>query len=125
MSIARQEKGQMITVKEDSMKHETVYYVFRYNLRPEAGAEYKQWLVDHSNGRSQQTGWTYVGTFCDVMGLGRYDYETRWELNNHGSVNTRPLDAETERRMQERLPFIEDGQVAMMKAVGGIASYAH
>jgi len=114
-----------MTVKEDSMKHETMYYVFRYNLRSEAAAEYKQWLADHSNGRAEQAGWTYVGTFCDVMGFDRYDYETRWELNGHGSVNIRPLDAETEKRIQDRLPFIEEGQVSLMKALSGIAPGVH
>ncbi len=107
------------------MKHETMYYVFRYNLRSEAAAEYEQWLADHSNGRAEQTGWTYVGTFCDVMGFDRYDYETRWELNGHGSVSTRPLDAETERRIQDRLPFIQEGQVSLMKALNGIVPGVH
>jgi hypothetical protein len=106
-----------MTVKEALMKHETIYYVLRYNLRSEAAAEYKQWLLDHGNGRSAQTGWTYVGTCCDVMGLDRYDYETRWKLNEHGSVNSRPLDAATEQRIQERLPFIQEGQVALLKAL--------
>ncbi len=107
------------------MKHETIYYVFRYNLRPEAAAEYKQWLVDHTGARSEQAGWTYLGTFFDVMGFDRYDYETRWELNGHGSVNTRPLDAETEQWIPERLPFIEEGQVALMKALNGIVPRGH
>jgi len=107
------------------MKHETMYYVFRYNLRSEAGAEYKQWLADHCNGQSEQAGWTYVGTFCDVMGFDRYDYETRWELSGNGSVNTRPLDAETEQRIQDRLPFIQEGQVSLMRALSGIAPGMH
>jgi hypothetical protein len=114
-----------MTVKEGLMKHETMYYVFRYNLRSEAAAEYQQWLADHSNGQAEQAGWTYVGTFCDVMGFDRYDYETRWELNGHGSVNTRPLDAETEQRIRERLPFVEEGQVALMKALSGIVAPGH
>jgi hypothetical protein len=114
-----------MTAREGLMKHERMYYVLRYNLRPEAAAEYRQWLADHGNSRSEQTGWTYLGTFCDVMGLGQYDYETRWELNGHGSVNRRPLDAETEQRMQDRLPFIEEGQVALMKALNGIGPRGH
>ena len=102
------------------MKHETIYYVFRYNLRPEAAAEYKQWLVDHSNGQSEKSGWTYLGTCCDVMGLDQYNYETRWELNGQGTVSKRPLDAETEKRIRDRLPFVEEGQVSMMQALRGI-----
>jgi hypothetical protein len=102
------------------MVHETIYYVLRYNLRPEATAEYKQWLADHSNGRSEQAGWTYVGTFYDIMGLDQYNYETRWELNGHGTVSKRPLDAEAERRIRDRLPFVEEGQVSMMQALRGI-----
>jgi hypothetical protein len=107
------------------MKHETTYYVLRYNLRPEAAAAYQQWLTDHSNGASEQTGWRYLGTFCDVMGFTEYDYETRWELNGHGSVSRRPLDAETEQWLQDRLPFIEDGQVALLKALNGITPRGH
>jgi len=101
------------------MKHETTYYVLRYNLRPEAGAEYAQWLADHAGTRSEQMGWTYRGTFFDVMGFDRYFYETRWEINGHGSVSCRPLDAETEQRVPDRLTFIEEGQVSMMKALRG------
>ena len=107
------------------MVHETIYYVLRYNLRPEAGAEYEQWLADHTGARAERAGWTYVGTFFDVMGVDRYDYETRWELNGHGSVNSRPLDTETEHQIQERLSFIEEGQVAMMKALSGMIPRAH
>jgi hypothetical protein len=97
-----------------------IYYVLRYNLRPEAASDYKQWLADHTGARSEQAGWTYVGTFFDVMGVDRYDYETRWELNSYGSVNSRPLDTETEQRIQDHLPFVEEGQVALMKALNGI-----
>jgi len=104
------------------MVHETLTYVFRYNLRPEAGADYQQWLADHADTRSEQMGWTYVGTFFDVMGFDRYTYETRWELNTHGSVIRRPLDAATERRAQDRLPFIEEGQVSMMRALRGLGA---
>ena len=107
------------------MKHETTYYVFRYNLRPEAAGEYKQWLEKQAGGRTEQAGWNYVGTFFDVMGCDRYDYETRWELNGHGSVMTRPLDAETERRIRDRLPFVEDGQVAVLQALNGIGPRVH
>ena len=108
-----------------SMKHETIYYVLRYNLRSEAAGEYQQWLADHTGARSEQAGWTYVGTFLDVMGADQYDYETRWALNSHGSVNTRLLDAETEQRIQDRLPFVEEGQVAVMKALNGIVPRQH
>lgn len=107
------------------MVHETTYYVLRYNLRPEAGAEYRRWLADHTGTRSEQMGWTYVGTYFDVMGLERYDYETRWELNGQGSVSSRPLDAETEQRIGERLPFVEDGRVSVMQAVRGVTQQGH
>ena len=102
------------------MKHKTTYYVLRYNVRSEGAAEYKQWLADQTGARSEQAGWTYLGTFFDVMGCDHYDYETRWELNGRGSVNSRPLDAETERRIRDRLPFVEEGQVALLEALSGI-----
>lgn len=110
------------TARDGPIQHETMYYVLRYNLRAEAAAEYGQWLKEQTNGGSEETGWTYAGTFCDVMGLDRYDYETRWAFTGHGSVSTRPLDAETEQRIQDRLPFIEEGQVALMKALNGIVA---
>jgi hypothetical protein len=78
-----------------------------------------QWLAARSSARSEQVGWTYVGTFLDVVGVDRYDYETRWEVNSHGSVNIWPLDTEAEQRIQDRLPFVEGGQVAVMKALNG------
>ena len=117
--------SQSMTMKNGSIKHETIYYVLRYNLRPEAGAGYEQWLADHTGTRSEQAGWTYVGTFLDVMGVDGYDYETRWELNSHGSVNNRPLDTETEQWIQDRLPFVEEGQVSMMKALSGMVPRTH
>jgi hypothetical protein len=66
-----------------------------------------------------------VGTFFDVMGVDGYDYESRWELNGHGSVNLRLLDTEAEQGLQDRLPFVEAGQVAMMKALSGIVPRGH
>jgi hypothetical protein len=117
--------SQSMAMKTGSMKHETIYYVLRYNLRSEAAAEYQQWLADHTGAQSEQAGWTYVGTFLDVMGVDRYDYETRWELNSHGSVNIRLLDTETEQRIQDRLPFVEEGQVALMKALNGVVPRGH
>jgi hypothetical protein len=102
------------------MKHDTIYYVFRYNLRSQAAAEYKQWLAKQAAGQAEQAGWTYVGTFCDVMGCDRYDYETRWELNGNGSVSVRPLDVKTELGLADRLPFVEEGQVALLKALNGV-----
>lgn len=102
------------------MKHESVTYVLRYNLRPEAGGEFTRWLADQAGGKSDRMGWTYVGTFFDVLGVDLYDYETRWELNGSGSVSRRPLDSETEQRIQDRLPFLAEAQVSMMRALRGV-----
>ncbi len=102
------------------MNHEPMTYILRYNLRPEAGAQFTRWLEDQAGNGSEHAGWRYVGTFFDVMGCDRYDYETRWELNGNGSVCRRPLDSETEQRIGERLPFMAEGQVSMMKALRGI-----
>ena len=104
------------------MIHETTYYVLRYNLRSEAGAEFTRWLAEQAGNGSEKAGWRYVGTCFDVMGCDRYDYETRWELNGNGSVCRRPLDTETEQRIGERLPFMAEGQVSVMKALRGVVA---
>lgn len=75
------------------------------------------WLESKANPGIQKAGWTYLGTWFDVMGFGQYDYESRWELNDHGSVNARPLTEETEQHLSDRLPFVEGGEVLLMRTL--------
>jgi hypothetical protein len=99
-------------------------YIFRYNLRPDGAADYHRWLSKQADASAQPAGWTYVGTWLDVMGFGHYDYESRWVLDAHGSVASRPLDEEAEKDAAAALPFLEDGQVLVLKGLSGIPARA-
>jgi hypothetical protein len=92
-------------------------YVFRYSIKPDRCGEYQQWLEANTNGGTQNAGWTYLGTWFDLMGFGQYDYESRWELNALGSVNTRPLSEETEQHLPDRLAFVQGGEVLLMRTL--------
>jgi hypothetical protein len=102
------------TAETRRQKEETMQYVFRYNVSANAATEYLQWLSDHSNGRVQKAGWTYLGTWFGAKGFGTYDYESRWDMNGHGSASSRSLDVGIEKRVAERLDFCESGEVHLV-----------
>lgn len=93
-------------------------YVFRYNLKPAKISQYQHWLADHRDAGSQRGGWTYQGTWFDLMGFGLYDYESRWELDDQRPFASPPLDCDGGRRVSERLEFVEDGEIYLIKPVG-------
>ena len=102
-------------------------YVFRYNVKPAKGAEFATWLTAQTsrdepprNGQTVYPAWTYVGTWLDVMSVGRYDYETRWRLEDRVSVRTRPLSPEAERNPAACLEFIDAGEVAVLNDLRGM-----
>lgn len=64
-------------------------YVQRYNLKPGKAGEYRQWLAEHAAllAKEAPPGWTYLGTWFTVHGLGQHQCETRWELTDYSALN--------------------------------------
>ena len=52
------------------------------------------------------------------MGFGPYDYESRWELDDQRPFASLPLDCDGGWRVSERLEFVEDGEIYLIKPVG-------
>ena len=102
-------------------------YILRFNVRHTRGAEFVEWLTAQTsrheplrNGHNVYPAWTYVGTWLDVMSLGRYNYETRWTLEDRVSVSKRPLSPEAERNPAACLEFIDAGEVAVLNDLRGM-----
>ena len=57
-------------------------YVARYDLKPYKAEEFMAWLEENEAAYAENAmeGWTYLGTWGTVHQLGRFDFETRWEL---------------------------------------------
>jgi hypothetical protein len=64
----------------------------RYNLRANKAADYVAWLKKNDDllRNGAPTGWTYLGTWFTVQGLGEYDVESRWELDDYATLGSGP-----------------------------------
>lgn len=70
-------------------------YVQRFSLNPSKWGECRQWFSDNAVllAKEAPEGWTYLGTWFTVRGLGRYDCEVRWELTDYSALPSFGTDA--------------------------------
>ena len=59
-----------------------------------------------------------AGHLVRPQGLSPYDYESRWELDDQRPFASLPLDCDGGWRVSERLEFVEDGEIYLIKPVG-------
>ncbi len=96
-------------------------YVSRYHLKPLKLTEYRQWLLDNESLLVEHApaGWTYLGTWFTVMGFGKYECESRWELDGYGTLGAGWGDETNQRLMREWMEFTDDtrdGENYLMKS---------
>ena len=101
-------------------------YVARYDLKPYKATEFIAWLEENeaTYAENAMEGWTYLGTWGTVHQLGRFDFETRWELEEYASLGA-GWGNETFQRLQlEWLEFIDqtrDMETSLMKSVSVVS----
>ena len=101
-------------------------YVTRYSLKPAKAGAFRQWLSDNATllAKEAPEGWTYLGTWFTVRGLGRYDCESRWELTDYSALGA---GFGTEAYQNAVLAFLEfvdtsiPGEATLMKSTTDIA----
>ena len=94
--------------------------VYRYNLKPGRAAEYLEWLNKNDDVFRTQApeGWSYVGTWFTVQGLGRHAAESRWELDDYATLGSGFGSEEYQRTLGEWIDFADpqDQETALMKS---------
>jgi hypothetical protein len=87
-------------------------YVTRYHLKPLKVAEYRQWLLDNESLLAEHApeGWTYLGTWFTVMGFGKFECESRWEVDDYGALGSGWGDETYQRLMREWMEFYDQSR---------------
>lgn len=100
-------------------------YVSRFNLKPKVARQYQAWIKEHAQllkGGGPQ-GWTYLGTWFTVHGLGKYQCEVRWEIPNYSALEPMSGSDEYEKAVAEMLDLFVDpqgGEVSLMKSADDV-----
>ena len=86
---------------------------YRYNIKEGRAGEYAKLVIDSEQVLREKSadGWTYVGTFFTVQGLGEFDCEQRWEMAEYANLgNAWGHDAEFDSLISKAQEFI-DGRI--------------
>jgi hypothetical protein len=101
-------------------------YVARYDIKPWKAEAFRAWLEENeaTYADNAMEGWTYLGTWGTVHQLGRFDCETRWELDDYASLGA-DWGNETFQKLQlEWWEFIDqsrDMETSIMKSVSAVS----
>ena len=104
-------------------------YINRYYLKPLKGTEFREWLLENEPliAENAPAGWTYLGTWFTVMGFGKYDCETRYEIDDYGTLGAGFGNETYQRLMLEWMEFIDltqAGETYLMKSSTDISIMA-
>ena len=77
-------------------------YVFRFSIPSGKQGEFIEWVNDSFNEHNAE-GWTYLGTWLTVVGLGLSDAETRWTLDDYAALGNWYGDEEGQRQVAKFL----------------------
>ena len=100
-------------------------YVSRYYLQPNRSTEFRAWLLENEAAFAEglPEGWTYLGTWGTVHQLGRYDFETRYELDDYAALGA-GFGSETKQRLLlEWMEFVDQsrpGETNLVKSMSDI-----
>ena len=96
-------------------------YVFRFTVDRGKQNEFVTWLRDNEeNFRNHaRPGWTYLGTWMTVGGLGDYSGESRWTLESYASLGEGWGDEVAQRLLTEFLSMCDNvhRDVSLLRSV--------
>ena len=100
-------------------------YIQRGSFKVHEAGKFQEWLVVNEAVFKDRApaGWTYVGTWFTVLGFGRYDCETRWELTGYDVLGARDFDEAFLKALQESGEFFDPargGETYLMKSAADI-----
>jgi hypothetical protein len=101
-------------------------YVTRYYVKPYKANEFQAWLEENEAAYAENApeGWTYLGTWGTVHWLGKYDAETRWELDDYASLGEGWGDETFQRLSLEWWEFMDltrDIETNLMKSMSVVS----
>ncbi len=100
-------------------------YIQRGNLKLHKVGEFHEWLARNEALIKEHApeGWTYLGTWFTVRGLGKFDCETRWELSDYAALGADWGNETFQDLIRQWVEFIEPsvpGETCMMKSAADI-----
>ena len=103
-------------------------YIVRYQLKPMQAPAFHKWLAENEASIKENApqGWAYLGTWFTVRGFGRFQCETRWELDDYGDLGTGWGNETYQRLMREWLEFsdqTQDGETYLMKSAAEVSVF--
>jgi hypothetical protein len=63
-------------------------YIHRFYLKPGKSLAYQEWLAAHEQelAANAPPGWQRLGTWMTVLNFGKFQCETRWEVDDYASL---------------------------------------
>ena len=96
--------------------------VYRYDLQPGKAADYVEWLKTNDGVFREDApdGWSYIGTWFTVQGLGSYGVESRWELDDYAALGSGFGTSDFQRVLNEWEDYadVSSQESSLMKSEG-------
>lgn len=89
-----------------------VQYVMRYHVPFTKSADFRRWIVDNEKALAdnQPEGWVYLGTWFTVRGFGKYNCESRWEIDDYSTLGTGWGNETNQKLTREWIDFSDLGR---------------
>ena len=98
--------------------------VYRSNVKDGRMQEFIEWVAENEESMrsSAPDGWTYLGTWVTVHGIGTHDVEMRFELADYAALGPDRSNEESNRLVAELNDFFTAGAggTALMKTVDDV-----
>ena len=91
--------------------------IYRYNIKEGKQNEFVDFVAknEHVLRERAAEGWTFLGTYLTVQGLGDYDVEQRWQIDDYARLGSGwGHDEEFDRVIRESLGFMDGRFVAQV-----------
>jgi hypothetical protein len=88
-------------------------YIMRFNIKPDKNEEFQRWIqANEADIRDNNPeGWRYLGFWFTVRGLGRYDGEMRWELEDYNALGAGFGSQKSQSLILQLFEFLEGSRV--------------
>lgn len=101
-------------------------YVFRFTVDRGKQNEFIEWLRANEADFEEHTrpGWSYLGTWMTVGGLGDYSGESRWALESYSALGEGWGDEVAQRLLSEFLAMTDNvhREVSLLRSVATVQS---
>jgi hypothetical protein len=89
-------------------------YIMRFNVKPEKSEEFQEWIKQNEKDirENHPPGWRYLGFWFTVRGLGKFDGEMRWELDDYNALGAGFGGEKTQKLILQFFQFLENSRVA-------------